>query len=838
MKGERLRWFLKNAWQFVRFALVGACNTLVDFAVTNLLVLVFHPASGLAYLLISLTACAVATLNSFVMNQRWTFRTESGKPARGGLSKFYLVAGLSLLINTSVFLFFVRFLTGRFAFSQLVVVNLAKLAGVVVAFSVSFLGYRFGVFHTESVREFRRKYAFDLAGGPSFAYQATVLVLGALAARLLYLLLTTAVYGRGLECAVAARFYAAGVPPPPGPLPGGLFCLWQAFFVNLGFGPAAAPVLASLLPGVLLVLPVIWVTRRLFGPRAAWLAGAFCVVHPRLVEYSCNGFPESFSLLLFTLAVAAIVGLSSGGEAYSAWRSGCLLGFGASVNSELTLAFWVSLGMVLHYSRTALSRDRPEKGVWTGTVWRLALAVLGFFFTGCLIGRTLTGTWLPLPDISSPADYPARFMDMLVTLPGILLTPTVILAMMLPVFLGRATVMRNARLPLLLMLVFPVLYYPLSHRDPGLLLPVLVPVQVFGAAGLMALAAYTSREVKISGLRQWLAAGILVFSVAVGAWRGLEVARTPVRTPAAGTEKVRLLRGSGMLLADPPEASLPGVPVPVPWSAHVPGTGGHTISGDVRVVRGFPGPVAGRTVDVWVLLPDGYDGSKARYPVFYVFGGPAVFDAAASPDGEWNLDEVLAILRAAKKKSATIVACWTPSVDPASSAPVTSPPSGKGDGARFVAEKLKPFMDAAFRTDPDRLRTGVMGGGGDSWPAFETWLRYPDRFTRVAVFSLRDAPDPAAIEAYAENVSRWRKGARLYVHFTPSVDSILPGPAESPGDAAARLQRAHAVESLIAFLEARGYGKSALQTVSGAGEPDNPATWSRRAPEALLWLLK
>ncbi|MBP7865608.1 MAG: GtrA family protein [Acidobacteria bacterium] len=841
MSRERFRWLLKNAWQFTRFALVGACNTLVDFAVTNLLVLSFHPRTGLGYLFVSLTACAVATLNSYFMNQRWTFRTASGEPARGALSKFYLVAGVSLLINTSVFLFFVRFLPSRFALDELAVVNLAKLAGVVVAFTVSFLGYRFGVFHTESVREFRRKHAFDLEGGPSFLRQGVVLVLGALAARLGYLLLAGAVYGRGAECAAAARTLAAGGLLDPGSFPGGPFCLWQALFVKLGLGPSAAPVLASLVPGVLLMLPVAWMARRLFGPRAAWLAGAFTAVHPRLVEYSCNGFPEGFSLLFFTLAVASITALPGRGGAGSGMRAGASFGVAAAVSSELTLAFGAALVMVPYYARKGLPREGAGKGVpWRRVVSSLVGGGVAFVALTSM-ARAWTGAWLPLPAVASLAGYPARFMDMLMTLPGVVLTPTAVLAMMLPIFLGRATVMRNARLPLLLMLLFPVLYYPLSPRDPALLLPALVPLQIFGAAGLMALAAYTSREVKISGLRQWLAAGILVFSAAVCAWRGLEVARSfPETPPPARAKPSARLRGtpSGEVAGLAGLPAVAGVSAPVPWKAHVPGPGGHTILGDVRVVAGFPGPGGERPVDLWVLLPDGYDGSKTRYPVLYVFGGPAAFDAAASAEGEWNLDETLALLRAAKKKRTAIVVCWAPSAGPAVWGGAPAAREETGDLPRFVAESLKPSVDTAFRTRPERESTGVLGAGDGSWPAFETWLRYPDRFGRVAVFSLRGVPGPETLEAYTDGASRGRKGARLYVHLTPSAAALPTGPGESPADAAARLQRAHDAERLVVFLETLGYGKGELLTAAGEGEPDGPSAWSRRAPEALLWLLK
>ena len=179
---ESSSWVLQNVWQFIRFALVGACNTMVDFGITNLLALLLRPASGPAFFAVSLVACSIATLNSYLWNQRWTFRTASGEPAKGAFGKFLLVAMVSLLVNTSAFLFFLRVIPERFDLPPILVLNLAKLAGVVAAFTVAFLGYRFGVFHTEAVREFRRGFVFDLAGGPSFRAQAMVLALAALGA--------------------------------------------------------------------------------------------------------------------------------------------------------------------------------------------------------------------------------------------------------------------------------------------------------------------------------------------------------------------------------------------------------------------------------------------------------------------------------------------------------------------------------------------------------------------------------------------------------------------------------------------------------------------------------
>jgi putative flippase GtrA len=60
--------------QFVKFGLVGVSNTLLTFAVYTLLLKVF----GVWYLAASAIGFVVGTINSFLLNRRWTFRGHVG----------------------------------------------------------------------------------------------------------------------------------------------------------------------------------------------------------------------------------------------------------------------------------------------------------------------------------------------------------------------------------------------------------------------------------------------------------------------------------------------------------------------------------------------------------------------------------------------------------------------------------------------------------------------------------------------------------------------------------------------------------------------------------------
>jgi putative flippase GtrA len=70
--------------QFVKFGIVGVANTLLTFAVYTLLLKGF----GVWYLAASAIGFVVGTINSFLLNRRWTFRghiCDALTPVRWGI---------------------------------------------------------------------------------------------------------------------------------------------------------------------------------------------------------------------------------------------------------------------------------------------------------------------------------------------------------------------------------------------------------------------------------------------------------------------------------------------------------------------------------------------------------------------------------------------------------------------------------------------------------------------------------------------------------------------------------------------------------------------------------
>lgn len=84
-------------FQFIRFGIVGAGNTVLDALIYISLTRFFH----LHYLLAAAIAFLIAGLNSFVWNKHWTFR-DAVSYSHIQLVRFYVAAGVAFIMNEGV----------------------------------------------------------------------------------------------------------------------------------------------------------------------------------------------------------------------------------------------------------------------------------------------------------------------------------------------------------------------------------------------------------------------------------------------------------------------------------------------------------------------------------------------------------------------------------------------------------------------------------------------------------------------------------------------------------------------------------------------------------------
>ena len=174
----------------------------------------------------------------------------------------------------------------------------------------------------------------------------------------------------------------------------------------------------------------------------------------------------------------------------------------------------------------------------------------------------------------------------------------------------------------------------------------------------------------------------------------------------------------------------------------------HTATPQVHVLaEAFAMPQLGRRRRVLVYLPADYArAAGCRYPVLYLHDGQNVFDAATSYGGEWGIDETLDQLRNAGQDATGSIVVAVDNGDeyrsdeyiPWRSEGLKGQPHQGGQGGGYVdflAQTLKPYVDAHYRTRPEAAHTGIAGSSLGGLISVYAALKYPRVFGEVGAFS-------------------------------------------------------------------------------------------------------
>jgi predicted alpha/beta superfamily hydrolase len=197
-------------------------------------------------------------------------------------------------------------------------------------------------------------------------------------------------------------------------------------------------------------------------------------------------------------------------------------------------------------------------------------------------------------------------------------------------------------------------------------------------------------------------------------------------------------------------------------------------------------PGLGRERTLRLYLPPSYDSSPdKRYPVIYMHDAQNLFDEATSSYGqEWGVDETLDAFARTRGFEAIVVG-----IDHGGDerlhelSPWPNPKYGPAQGEQymaFVVDVVKPFVDAHYRTLPDRANTAIAGSSMGGLESHYALLRYPQVFGKAAIFS------PSywySNEVYVQTQAHpWPADTRVYFYqggreseeSLPDVERMLP----------------------------------------------------------------
>ena len=137
---------VKTVYEAVKFLIVGGLNTLVDFGVLNILILIFSAASGTLYTIFKAVSFIVAVLNSYAWNKLWTFGSHEKTDAKK-IIRFFTVSIIGFGINVIIASIIVNVLAPPAGSSETLWANVGAIVATVASMVWNFIGYKYFVFH-------------------------------------------------------------------------------------------------------------------------------------------------------------------------------------------------------------------------------------------------------------------------------------------------------------------------------------------------------------------------------------------------------------------------------------------------------------------------------------------------------------------------------------------------------------------------------------------------------------------------------------------------------------------------------------------------------------------
>jgi len=154
--------------QALKFGIIGAVNTLVDFGILNLLMWVSGITMGVFFAVFKGISFLVAVGNSYILNKRWTFKDKGESNVEKG-GKFLLISLGGMLINVGTASLVVNLispieflvslggtvlgLVGISMSDPQIWANMSAVLATAVSLIWNFTGYKFLVFGKEKIEK-------------------------------------------------------------------------------------------------------------------------------------------------------------------------------------------------------------------------------------------------------------------------------------------------------------------------------------------------------------------------------------------------------------------------------------------------------------------------------------------------------------------------------------------------------------------------------------------------------------------------------------------------------------------------------------------------------------
>lgn len=246
-----------------------------------------------------------------------------------------------------------------------------------------------------------------------------------------------------------------------------------------------------------------------------------------------------------------------------------------------------------------------------------------------------------------------------------------------------------------------------------------------------------------------------------------------------------------------------------------------TAQPNVHVLAPLHMPALDRDRTVRIYLPPGYETSHKRYAVLYMHDGQNLFDDATSFVGEWGVDETLNELARTRGLELIVVGIDHGDAKRMTELDPWDNKYGTGEGRAyldFLVHTVKPYIDAHYRTRPDRAHTALLGSSLGGLISHYAMYEYGGTFGKIGIFSPAYWFAPPVTEF--TRTHHLPPHTRIYFYAGGKEDeNMVPN-----------------LRAMVELLRAPGAGAPQLQVEIAAEAEHNEKAWRAEFPRAVQWL--
>ena len=134
--------------ELLKFGFAGGLNTLIDFAVLNILIYIFGLGQNSShYTIFKIISFSASVTNSYFLNKYWVFKNNSEiNQSQNEIMKFLGVSLVGLVLNTGVSFLIFHYGSPFINVGAKTLANIGAIVGTLTVLFWNFIGYKLFVF--------------------------------------------------------------------------------------------------------------------------------------------------------------------------------------------------------------------------------------------------------------------------------------------------------------------------------------------------------------------------------------------------------------------------------------------------------------------------------------------------------------------------------------------------------------------------------------------------------------------------------------------------------------------------------------------------------------------